>query len=75
MKCSNCENIVNSSPPLTGAYKPEGLLNKIGGKGYFCPSCDKGFCSKCCMAAAKKTSQGGYTCPECHSLIGDNPWV
>lgn len=74
MKCSKCQSSVKGQSIQTGAVKPEAVSHRLADSGYFCNSCQKGFCSKCSFAAAKEVGNGGYTCPDCHSLIGDYPW-
>ncbi len=74
MKCGHCGTNVKGKPSLGGVRSAIDFASQMAGTGYFCPACNKGFCSKCSMEAAKKAGKGGYTCPNCHSLIGDNPW-
>ena len=71
---------------ISGQTSPQDTLNmirngnaeaartRLSGAGYFCPSCEFGFCGSCARAAARKFQKGGYTCPKCGNLIGDNPW-
>ncbi|RPH33281.1 MAG: hypothetical protein EHM93_05600 [Bacteroidales bacterium] len=79
-KCGECGILTSGQP------SPLDTLNRIrsgnagsaaaglAGAGYYCPSCNKGFCGKCAREAARKYQKGGYTCPKCGALIGDNPW-
>lgn len=78
-KCAKCGREVTGRMASPGMYRASDLaamqqqvMNNVFG--FFCPTCQKGFCKFCAMEAAKKAGKGGYTCPDCLSLIGEHPW-
>jgi hypothetical protein len=54
MKCAKCGSGVKSKPSVIGVLSVTDFNKKMAGTGYFCPSCEKGFCSKCTVCRQLK---------------------
>ena len=74
--CTKCGQEVSAQPSMAGGRMASDYADQLKNTmyGYFCPSCNKGFCKDCCISAARQAGKGGFTCPECLELIGDYPW-